>query len=194
MKIDCLEVAFLERSIASSRLAMLTTHPTTNEEIQDLYHKQLPIAQTLTKNPRGEGHDNFLHGIVVRYYLTASKKFWTEFQRYHFAEFVTSQSTMHRASQFDINISTNKYVTEEIKNIITKYKEEYNKNKTTENYMKLLYNLPSGFELTADIVTNYGQIKTMIKQRKNHRLQEWRDFCKFMEENLPLFKELHIGE
>ena len=156
MKIDCLEVAFLERSIASSRLAMLTTHPTTNEEIQDLYHKQLPIAQTLTKNPRGEGHDNFLHGIVVRFYLTASNKFWTEFQRYHFAEFVTSQSTMHRASQFDINISTNKYVTEEIKNIITKYKEEYNKNKTTENYMKLLYNLPSGFELTADIVTNYG--------------------------------------
>lgn len=194
MKIDCLEVAFLERSIASSRLAMLTTHPTTNEEIQDLYHKQLPIAQTLTKNPRGEGHDNFLHGIVVRFYLTASNKFWTEFQRYHFAEFVTSQSTMHRASQFDINISTNKYVTEEIKNIITKYKEEYNKNKTTENYMKLLYNLPSGFELTADIVTNYGQIKTMIKQRKNHRLQEWRDFCKFMKENLPLFKELHIGE
>lgn len=194
MKIDCLEVAFLERSIASSRLAMLTTHPTNDEEIQDLYKKQLPIAQTLTKNPRGEGHDNFLHGIVVRFYLTASNKFWTEFQRYHFAEFVTSQSTMHRASQFDINISTNKYVTEEIKNIITKYKEEYNKNKTTENYMKLLYNLPSGFELTADIVTNYGQIKTMIKQRKNHRLQEWRDFCKFMEENLPLFKELHIGE
>lgn len=194
MKIDCLEVAFLERSIASSRLAMLTDFPKTQEEILEIYEKQLPVAKTLTQNPRGEGHDNFLHGIIVRFYLTASNKFWTEFQRYHFAEFVTSQSTMHRASKFDLGISMNENVTDEMKLIIGRYQLEYLQNKTSENYMRLLYNLPSGFELTADIVTNYGQIKTMIKQRKNHRLQEWKDFCTHMEENLPLFKELHIGE
>ena len=48
-------------------------------------------------------------------------------------------------------------------------------------FYRLIYNIPSGFEYTAGMVTNYRQLKTIYTQRKNHRLQEWRDFCKWIE-------------
>ena len=56
------------------------------------------------------------------------------------------------------------------------YKEEI-KNK----YLEILYNNPSGFTLTAKMITNYRQLKTIYSQRKNHRLPEWREFCKWIE-------------
>ena len=40
------------------------------------------------------------------------------------------------------------------------------------------------------MTTNYSQLKTMYVQRHNHRLPEWREFCEYMKNNLPLFKEL----
>lgn len=190
MKIDYLETAFLERSIAMSNLAMSTTFPSNEKEMKKLFEKQINCSKNLGSSKIGLGHDNFLNGIVARFVLTATNKFWTEFQRYHFAEFVTSQSTMHRAKNMDFRIIINEYVTDEIRDIIVRYQKEYNENPTESRYMKLLYNLPSGIEISADIVTNYRQLKTMITQRKDHKLKEWRDFCEYMIEELPMFSEL----
>jgi hypothetical protein len=50
----------------------------------------------------GTGHDQFLTGIIVQFDLTFSNKAWVEAERYHFLDFVSSQSTMHRAAQFGI--------------------------------------------------------------------------------------------
>ena len=44
--------------------------------------------------------------------------------------------------------------------------------------------MPSGFELTARLTTNYRALKTVYAQRKNHRLPEWRAFCRLIEELL----------
>jgi hypothetical protein len=71
--------------------------------------------------------------------------------------------------------------------------KEYNENKTEENYLKVLYNIPSGFQLTARMTTNYRQLKTIYHQRRTHRLPEWRRFCKWIEA-LPMFKELCLNE
>ena len=76
-----------------------------------------------------------------------------------------------------------------IKNVLYVLLGEYKNNPTPENYLALLYNIPSGIELTAHIVTNYGQLKTMWHQRHNHRLPEWREFCDWIL-TLPKFKEL----
>lgn len=190
MKIDYLETAFLERSIAMSNLAMSTTFPSNKNQMKKVYEKQIKCCKGLGSSKIGSGHDNFLNGIIVRFVLTATNKFWTEFQRYHFAEFVTSQSTMHRAKNMDFRIIINEYVTDEIRDIIVRYQKEYNENPTESRYMTLLYNLPSGIEISADIVTNYRQLKTMITQRKDHKLKEWRDFCEYMIEELPMFSEL----
>ena len=59
-------------------------------------------------------------------------------------------------------------------------------------YLEILYNNPAGFRLTAGMTTNYRQLKTIYAQRKNHRLPEWREFCKWIQ-TLP-HSELIIGK
>lgn len=135
----------------------------------------------LATSEKGEGHDNWLNGVVVQFDLTFTIKAWVEAERYHFLDFVSSQSTMHRIARFDFDVQCNDYVYPEIIKIIESLVFNYNENPTAENYLKLLYNVPVGFMLTAGMTTNYRQLKTIYAQRKNHRLPEWREFCKWIE-------------
>lgn len=133
----------------------------------------------------GTGHDQFLTGIIVQFDLTFSIKAWVEAERYHFLDFVSSQSTMHRITKLDPNKQCNEYVSCEVVYLLKKLITEYNANPTPENYLTLLYNVPVGFRLTARMTTNYRQLKTIYQQRKSHRLPEWRTFCEWMEQ-LPM--------
>lgn len=62
-----------------------------------------------------------------------------------------------------------------------------------ELYLDVLYNIPSGFRLTARMTTNYRCLKNIYRQRKTHRLPEWRMFCAWIE-TLPYAKELFLTE
>lgn len=140
-----------------------------------------PTVKTLAHCKTGTGHDNFLNGIVVQFDLTFSIKAWTEAQRYHFFDFVSSQSTMHMISKFDIAKQCNGYVHPGIISIVKGLLSCYNADPTPENYLRLLYNVPVGFRLTARMSTNYRQLKTIYQQRSTHRLPEWRSFCRWIE-------------
>ena len=59
-------------------------------------------------------------------------------------------------------------------------------------YLEILYSNPAGFTLTARMTTNYRCLRNIYKQRKNHRLPEWREFCKWIE-TLPYAQELLIN-
>ena len=61
------------------------------------------------------------------------------------------------------------------------YVDKYNADPTPENYLNMIYNIPIGLKLTAGMTTNYQQLKTIYAQRKNHRLPEWRAFCRWIE-------------
>ena len=182
LKLENINVYNFHNAVRASKFPMAVDVKELNAEITDTVIK-------LGNNPRGSAHDNFLHGILVSFDLTCSNKMWVEFERYHFADIVSSQSTMHRITRLGYTDCYNEYVTDAIKQEINRLIRKYNTDKTPENYLELLYNVPSGIELTAHVVTNYGQLKTMWNQRHDHRLQEWRDFCK---EILKLkdFKEL----
>lgn len=146
-------------------------------------------ANKLGKTPMGSGHDQFLTGIIVQFDLTLTVKAWTEAERYHFLDFVSSQSTMHCISKFELENQYNQYVDKRIITIVQELKEKYNSTQDKEDYLKLLYSNPCGFNLTARMTTNYRQLKTIYSQRKNHRLPEWRKFCKWIL-TLPRFQEL----
>ena len=148
--------------------------------------------KALGNSKKGEGHDQFLTGIIVQFDLTFTIKAWTEAERYTFLDFVSSQSTMHRIARFDIENQVVGYVTQNTINEINRLKDIYNEDQTAENYLTLLYNIPVGFKLTAGMTTNYRQLKTIYSQRKTHRLPEWREFCTWIE-TLPMFKELCLG-
>lgn len=146
-------------------------------------------VRNLAKCATGTGHDQFLTGIVVQFDLTFSLKAWTEAQRYHFLDFVSSQSTMHRIANFNIAEQCNEYVCPEAIELAERLVKQYENNPTPENYLRILYNIPTGFQLTARMTTNYRCLKTIYQQRKTHRLKEWREFCKWIE-TLPQAKEL----
>lgn len=143
----------------------------------------------------GEGHDNYLKGIVVEFDITAPLYWWKQAQRYHFFEYVSSQSTMHCLLKFDISAQCVEETNKDVLKLVEKIKDEYNLIPDSEKELKykkwreLVASTPCGFCLGATMVTNYQQLKTMFNQRKEHKLVEWHEFCKWCE-SLPKFVEL----
>lgn len=151
-------------------------------------------AERLGRSPLGSGHDNYLNGCVVQFDLTFTIKAWTEAERYHFFDFVSSQSTMHRLQKMDISESCIEYVDSRVIDVAEELVRKYNENPTLENRLKMLYSCPTGLKLTARMTTNYRQLKTIYHQRKNHALPEWRRFCQQLVDEFPMFKELCLGD
>ena len=186
MKIDKVKVYGLDEAIRASKYPKSVDTSKVTSDITD-------TVKALGRAYSGSGHDNFLNGIIVQFDLTCSIKMWTEAERYHFFDFVSSQSTMHCITRFDALKQCNSYVRPETIVLLNKLIENYKNYPTDEAYLSVLYNVPVGFELTARMTTNYRQLKTIYHQRKDHRLPEWREFCKWIE-GLPRFKEICLGE
>ena len=186
MKIENVKIYDLNESIKASKYSMSVDTDNCNSDITSTVVK---LAQT----PKGSGEDQFLTGIRVAFDLTCSNKMWVELERYRFMEFVTSQSTMHRISKFDLSKQYNQYVDKRIINVMNELKSRYNQSHDKEDYLRLLYSNPSGFELTARLTTNYRCLKTVYSQRYHHTLPEWPEFCRWIE-TLPKAHALIIGD
>ncbi len=171
----------LKESFKASKYPMATDLKKLNDEVTN-------TIKSLAASSIGSGHDNFLNGIIVQFDLCFSNKAWVEMQRYHFIDFVSSQSTMHRITKFDLDKAYIKYVDKAIIKRMKELVNEYNKlhsinpkdPKLNDLYLKILYSNPAGFRLSARMTTNYRQLKTIYHQRKNHRLPEWKAFCEFI--------------
>lgn len=197
----------LEEAIRGSKYPM-------SVDIAKLNGSITPTVEKLAQSPTGHGHDTFLNGILVSFDLTFTNKAWVEAERYKFLNFISSQSTMHRITRFDLNNSYIEYTDPRIIDImkekvakynedsalLAKYRDELSSSDDTnselseirdkadhleeqlkEDYLRILYSNPAGFRLTASMVTNYRQLKTIYQQRRTHRLPEWRAFCAWIE-------------
>lgn len=184
--IENLKIYGLEESIRASKYPMAV-------DIENTDGKMTETVLKLAKSERGSGHDQFLTGIIAQFDLTFSIKAWTEAERYHFLDFVSSQSTMHRITRFDPIRQCNEYVDGRVIAILREKIEAYNASHSTEDYLYVLYNVPTGFRLTARMTTNYRQLKTIYAQRWTHRLPEWREFCAELWE-FPMGKEFIVNE
>ena len=197
--ISDVKVYGIDESIKASKYPMAVDTNKCTYEITDRT-RQLGNVQT------GTGHDNFLKGIVVQFDWKFTPKLSVEVERYHFIDFVSSQSTMHKITKFDLDKAYIKYVDQRCVDVIKEKVEDYNalqeKIKVTTDgdkfalqeiakvkYLEILYSNPCGMYLTARMTTNYQQLKTIYQQRRFHRLPEWQDFCDWIE-TLPYFKEL----
>lgn len=192
MKVENIKVYDLEESIKASKYPMALDTNDCNSNITETVKK-------LAQCPKGTGHDQFMTGIIVNFDLTLTNKAWVEFERYRYLLFVSSMSTMHKITKLDIKKQCNEYVWNSTIEKLQEYANTYNnlKDKSSETakelYLEILYNVPSGFELTARITTNYRALKTVYSQRKNHRLPEWREFCSWIK-TLPFANELIIDK
>ena len=189
-KIINTEVFGLDKAIKASGNPMRTVL-----DRSEINEKDYLRANKLGSARNGLGHDNFLKGIIVQMDLIAPLYFWKQAQRYHWFDFVSSQSTMHCLLKFDVASQCVKETNTEILKIyqclIEEYKaipeEEVDKKKIA--WRELVASLPCGFCLGATMTTNYQQLKTMYIQRRYHKLDEWHVFCEWCL-SLPHFIEL----
>ena len=193
--ISNIKVYDLEESMRAAGYPMRTELDETPD-----FTKDWSRAQRLTKASKfNAAHAQFLTGIVVNFDLTFINKAWIEAERYRFLNFVSIQSSMHCITKFGLRKQCNEYVDERIITIVQEYIDLYNSLTAQDEetiefkknlYLKILYNLPSGFQLTARMTTNYRCLLNIYKQRHDHRLPEWREFCNQLLEELPFFREL----
>lgn len=200
MKVENVKIYDLEESLIASGYPMRT-----KLEPREMDEKDIARGHKLSAAcDNGNGaHGQFLTGIRVAFDLTCTNKMWVEAERYRFLEFVSSQSTMHRITKFDLDTAYNSHVDSRIISIMKEKVARYNRlvemrpeitipeyeEEIAEAYLDILYSNPAGFELTARLTTDYRCLKNIYIQRKHHRLPEWREFCAWIE-TLPYAREL----
>ena len=202
LEISNVKVYDLRESIIASGNAMrIESVPYSDEEFEKgLKRMKRLVHSSLSTNVNC--HDNALTGIRVSFDIKYPQYWSLEFQRYHFADIVTSSSKMHRLCKMNIANACNKYVSDETIEQMEKLVDNYNyavekdaeEYVIYENFMKMISNCPMGLELFERVSTNYKQLQTIYYQRKDHKLKEdWGAFCKMIEE-LPYFEELIKGQ
>lgn len=204
----------LKESVISCRNAMRLEMPEyTDEEFQE----SLKRAVKLAKAGGGSGHSNFRTGIRVSFDMKYTQYITKQFQRYHWFDYVTSSSLMHRITKMDFDKCCNKYISQATVDNMKHLVDTYNfiASKECDNlflefvlrngevidawtkqdclyyqFMRIISECPMGTELFVRVSTNYEQLATIYKQRKNHKLKEdWGKFVKFVN-SLPYSKEL----
>lgn len=210
----------LRESIISCRNAMRLEAPDYNSEEE--FNKGLDRAKKLVSASKNDSnvkcHDNFLTGIRVSFDMKYTQYISKQFQRYHWFDYVSSSSLMHRITKMDFSKCCNKYVSQASIDEVTKWVNIYNNivNNHIEEYvfdtgkekfhtyaykdtiytafMLVISNCPMGTELFVRVSTNYKQLQTIYYQRKNHKLHE--DYNAFIDmvKSLPYAKELILSE
>lgn len=165
------------------------------------------LCQSLIKG--GSEHRKFLRQIFVSIDITAPLYWWKEMDTYKIGTTANSTSTMHKitSSPIDLNkFEINDYnpILFNNEDIISTYlipyleflREKCIELEGTEEYKKywkeLIRWLPEGWTQTRTWTCNYENLFNIYRQRKNHKLIEWREFCKWIE-TLPYAKELLIN-
>lgn len=205
MRLENIKVYDLEESMIASGYPMRTELSET-----EITNKTINRCLNLTKASNGNGaHGQWLTGVRVAFDLTCTNKMWVEAERYRFLEFVSSQSTMHRITKFNLDNQYNQYVDHRVVEIMKEKVAQYNAlcehmdaipnedieglkkfaERKKEKYLEVLYTNPAGFELTARLTTNYRCLLNIYIQRHDHRLPEWREFCQKLL-TLPYFSDL----
>ena len=146
--------------------------------------------------------------------ITAPLYWWKEFDTYKVGTVANSTSTMHKIhdKEFTLDDFSHEHLTDGsitlLKNIIEElnnYRIWYNRyealgenNRGFTNgtitckkdyWWQMIQLLPSSYNQKRTVQLNYQVLKSMYFARKNHKLDEWRDFCEWVE-TLPYFKEI----
>lgn len=152
----------------------------------------------------GKDHRKFMRMIPIYVRITAPLYWWKEFDTYKVGTVANSCSTMHKIQEkkftFDDfsheHLSEGEYGNIELfKSIITCLnvaRDWFIKTKDKEFWWQMIQLLPSSYNQTRNVMMNYEVLANIYHSRKNHKLDEWREFCKWIE-NLP-YAELIIGE
>lgn len=155
----------------------------------------------------GTEHRKYMRMMPVYVRITAPLYWWKEFDTYKVGTVANSCSTMHKiqAKEFtleDFSIEhLNNDRSAELSNVewlehlihhLNKDRLRFIETKDKQYWWQMIQLLPSSYNQTRNVFLNYEVLANIYKSRKNHKLDEWREFCKWIE-SLP-YSELIMGE
>ena len=157
----------------------------------------------------GTDHRKYMRMMPVCVRITAPLYWWKEFDTYKVGTVANSCSTMHKIQEKEFTLddfshehivclSTLDYIMQELNCWRSRY-IQYDEDETVginldmskkDIWWQMIQLLPSSYNQTRNVMLNYEVLSNMYHSRKNHKLDEWREFCKWIEE-LP-YSELII--
>lgn len=165
----------------------------------------LDLMKRLAK--AGTDHRKFMRMITVYLDITAPLYWWKEFDTYKIGTVANSCSTMHKIAEKEFEMSdfscehmkpTSIKLIHDIIDILNKYRADYNNPEAEklgvkkDYWWQMIQLLPSSYNQRRTVMLNYEVLANIYKSRKNHKLDEWMEFCKWIE-SLP-YSEIITGE
>lgn len=150
----------------------------------------------------GTEHRKFMRQIMVSMDITAPLYWWKEFDTYKVGTTANSTSTMHKIHTRNLTLDdfSTDHLDKESKEVFEKYIGVINAKRgflsvTKEKvfWWDIIQMLPSSYNQTRTVTMNYENAVAMIKQRTNHKLDEWNEFVKILRD-LPFLEEIMNGE
>lgn len=163
--------------------------------------KDLELALKLTKS--GSDHSKFLRQIFVSMDITAPMSWWWDFDTYKVATVRNSTSRMHKLGsrlltfddfsiddeQGNANITPfRQYVLEDLNRRIAEYQQLKKDGKMEEAmslWREIVFDSPQSYNFKSTWTGNYETMRNVYRARRYHKQREFRDFCKYIEENFP---------
>ena len=145
----------------------------------------------------GPDHGKFLRMITVTADITAPLYWYKEYDTYKVGTVANSCSTMHKihAKEFDVNDFSHEHVEEltgddynmsydfllRTVDILNYYRKKFLETNDKKYWWQMIQLLPSSYNQRRTVQLNYAVLKNIYHARKGHKLDEWRDFCQWME-------------
>lgn len=139
----------------------------------------------------GPSHAKFLRYITVQFDITAPRYWWAEMDTYKVGTVRNSCSTMHKvqAKEFTREDFSCEHLSEEslktldiLISTINSARTRFNETKDKNEWWQMIQLLPASLNQKATVQLNYQVLQGIYETRKNHRLDEWHDFCHWIEE------------
>lgn len=153
----------------------------------------------------GPEHAKYRRMIVVYADVTAPLYWWKEYDTFKVGTVANSCSTMHKitAKQFDLQDFSHEHLTiassvalQGVIYYLNYWLAQYNlaesKEIKKECWWQIIQMLPNSYNQRRTLMLNYEVLANIYRQRKGHKLDEWREFCKWIEQ-LP-YSELITGK
>ena len=149
----------------------------------------------------GTDHRKFMRMMPVYVRITAPLYWWKEFDTYKVGTVANSCSTMHKiqAKEFTLKDFSTEHLYDDEYELLKKViealngdRELYLESLKKNDWWQMIQLLPSSYNQTRNVMLNYEVLANIYKSRKDHKLDEWREFCKWIK-SLP-YSELIIGE
>lgn len=141
----------------------------------------------------GSDHSKYRRMIVVTMDIVAPLYWWKEFDTYKVGTVANSCSTMHKIAEKEftledfshehMNIASETCLETTI-GYLNLFRQSFLENHDKDNWWQMIQLLPSSYNQRRTILLNYEVLANIYKSRKNHKLDEWREFCKWIE-SLP---------